>query len=68
MKHFILFIFSILLSTHLAFSQDKPVKYTNPFEQAGIKGIKILTLSNGKYQEFHDLDSVVQIGTTLSKS
>jgi hypothetical protein len=24
-----------------------------------------LTLSNGKYQEFHDLDSIVQIGTTL---
>jgi hypothetical protein len=65
MKHFIFLIFSILLSTHLAFSQDKPVKYTNPFEQAGIKGIKILTLSNGKYQEFHDLDSIVQIGTTL---
>ena len=66
MKKLILIIFSVLLSTHLAFSQDKqPTKYTNPFEQAGIKGIKILTLSNGKYQEFHDLDSVVQIGTTL---
>ncbi|SFF54204.1 RHS repeat-associated core domain-containing protein [Thermoflexibacter ruber] len=69
MKQFITFIFSILLSLNFATAQEQQgknqVKYTNPFEQAGIKGIKILTLSNGKYQEFHDLDSVVQIGTTL---
>ncbi len=69
MKQFIAFIFSILLSLNFATAQEQQgknqVKYTNPFEQAGIKGIKILTLSNGKYQEFHDLDSVVQIGTTL---
>ncbi|SFF56165.1 RHS repeat-associated core domain-containing protein [Thermoflexibacter ruber] len=69
MKQFIIFIFIILLSLNFATAQEQQgknqVKYTNPFEQAGIKGIKILTLSNGKYQEFHDLDSVVQIGTTL---
>ena len=68
MKQFITFIFSILLSLNFAFAQEegkKEVKYTNPFEQAGIKNVKIATLSQGKYQEFHDLDSIVQIGTTL---
>ena len=65
MKIKLLFLFLFSVSLALAQEQDKPIKYTNPFEQAGIKGIKILTLSNGKYQEFHDLDSVVQIGTTL---
>jgi hypothetical protein len=36
----------------------------NPFEQFGYKG-KILTMSNGRFNESHDLDSVVQIGSIL---
>jgi len=36
----------------------------NPFEQFGHKG-KILTATNGRFNEFHDLDSVVQIGSVL---
>jgi hypothetical protein len=36
----------------------------NPFEEFGYKG-KVLTATNGKFNEFHDLDSVVQIGSVL---
>jgi len=36
----------------------------NPFEAFGYTP-KIATLSNGKYNEFHDLDTIVQIGTVL---
>jgi hypothetical protein len=36
----------------------------NPFEQFGDKS-RILTMTNGKFNEFHDLDSVVQIGSVL---
>jgi hypothetical protein len=36
----------------------------NPFEGFGYNG-KILTMTNGKYNEFHDLDSVVQIGSIM---
>lgn len=36
----------------------------NPFEQFGHKG-KILTATNGRFNEFHDLDSVVQIGSIM---
>jgi len=36
----------------------------NPFEAYGYTP-KIATLSNGKYNEFHDLDTIVQIGTVL---
>jgi hypothetical protein len=36
----------------------------NPFEQFGDKG-KILTATNGRFNEFHDMDSVVQIGSVL---
>ncbi|MEL7147412.1 MAG: hypothetical protein AAFO69_13645, partial [Bacteroidota bacterium] len=35
-----------------------------PFEQYGYK-VKVLTLSQGKYEEFHDLDTIVQIGSIL---
>ena len=37
----------------------------NPFESLGAKNIKVLTLSNGKYNEFFDNDTIVQIGTVL---
>ncbi len=36
----------------------------NPFEQFGHKG-RILTATNGRFNEFHDLDSVVQIGSIM---
>lgn len=36
----------------------------NPFEAYGYTP-KIATLSQGKYNEFHDLDTIVQIGTVL---
>jgi hypothetical protein len=42
----------------------KVVNAQNPFEQFGHKG-KVLTATNGRFNEFHDLDSVVQIGSVL---
>src|ERR1700754_5238090 len=36
----------------------------NPFQSIGKKG-KVLTLTNGKYEEFFDQDSIQQIGTAL---
>lgn len=36
----------------------------HPWEKYGYKP-KIVTLSNGKYQEFHDLDTIVEIGSAL---
>lgn len=50
-------VFTILFCITLANAQ-------NPFEAYGYTP-KIATLSNGKYNEFHDLDTVVQIGTVL---
>lgn len=50
-------IFTILFCVSLANAQ-------NPFEAYGYTP-KIATLSNGKYNEFHDLDTVVQIGSVL---
>jgi hypothetical protein len=66
MKQFILLILVTFATTNLAYAQEpQKVKYKNPFEQLGYKNIKVATLSKGKYQEFHDLDSIVQIGSTL---
>lgn len=48
-----------LLLPLLISAQDK-----NPFQSIGKKG-KILTLTNGKYEEFFDQDSIQQIGTAL---
>jgi hypothetical protein len=42
--------------------RDKNIQAGNPFAKFGSK-VKIATLSNGKYLEFHDLDSIVIIGT-----
>ena len=50
-------IFTILFCITFANAQ-------NPFEAYGYTP-KIATLSNGKYNEFHDLDTIVQIGTVL---
>jgi hypothetical protein len=51
-------LFLLLFATNII-AQDK-----NPFQSIGKKG-KILTLTNGKYEEFFDQDSIQQIGTTL---
>lgn len=72
MKKVILIIAAILI-TSISFAQEKLTKEEkarrekniqagNPFAQFGYKP-KIATLSKGKYLEFHDLDSIVTIGT-----
>ena len=48
-----------LLTCFTIYSQD-----INPFESIGKEG-KILTLSNGKYKEFHDNDSLQRIGSVI---
>lgn len=53
-----MFAFTIALTALVS------VHAQNPFEGFGYKG-KILTMTNGKYNEFHDLDSVVQIGSIM---
>jgi hypothetical protein len=56
MKRFLLII-TIIICYNFTNAQ-------NPFEAYGYTP-KIATLSNGKYNEFHDLDTIVQIGTVL---
>jgi hypothetical protein len=55
----ILSIIFLLLTTLLLPAQDK-----NPFQSIGKKG-KIVTLTNGRYEELFDQDSIQQIGTVL---
>ena len=56
MKKFLLTSFAVSLAM-LAFCQQ-------PFEQYGYK-VKVATLSQGKYQEFFDQDTLIQIGTVV---
>lgn len=42
--------------------REKNIQAGNPFAKFGYKA-KVATLSKGKYLEFHDLDSIVTIGT-----
>ncbi|TYA56798.1 hypothetical protein [Formosa maritima] len=42
--------------------RENNIQAGNPFKQFGYKP-KIATLSKGKYLEFHDLDSIVKIGS-----
>ncbi|TRX37572.1 RHS repeat domain-containing protein [Flavobacterium restrictum] len=63
----IIFSFSVLsaqekLSKEEKARREKNIQAGNPFAQFGYKA-RIATLSNGKYLEFHDLDSIVTIGT-----
>ena len=44
--------------------REKNIQAGNPFKKFGYKP-KIATLSKGKYLEFHDLDSIVKIGSFL---
>lgn len=69
----LIYLFVLLFSFSISFSQEKLTKEEkarrekniqagNPFKQFGYKA-KVATLSKGKYLEFHDLDSIVTIGT-----
>lgn len=40
-------------------------KAQNPYESLGIKDVKVLTLSNGKYNEFFNNDTLVRIGSVM---
>lgn len=73
MKKLLLFIV-LLCSINLSFAQEKEltkeekekrernIQAGNPFKEFGYTP-KIATLSKGKYLEFHDLDSIVKIGS-----
>ena len=50
------------LSTEEQQRREKNIQAGNPFKKFGYKP-KIATLSKGKYLEFHDLDSIVKIGS-----
>lgn len=75
MKQQLILIFSLLFVSTFTFAQEKDsltkeekerreknIQAGNPFKKYGYTP-KIATLSDGKYLEFHDLDSVVIIGS-----
>ena len=51
-------LFSLLVSS--IFAQHEPIQ---PFEEFG--KVKILTLSNGKYQETFSNDTIMRIGSVM---
>jgi Effector protein len=53
-------VFFLILSLSLT-AQNEPLQ---PFEDLGIK-VKVLTLSNGKYQESFPNDTLIQIGSVM---
>jgi hypothetical protein len=65
MKHYLFTLLAFLCALPLQAQEGDSTKYRTPFDSLGIKNLRIATLSKGKYQEFHDLDSIVQIGTVL---
>lgn len=52
----------LLWLTLLCFSN---IQAQNPYESLGIMDVKVLTLSNGKYNEFFNNDTIVRIGSAL---
>ncbi len=56
-------LFVLVVAFHTTKAQEDKNIY-NPFEKHGYVP-KIATLSQGKYNEFFDLDTIVQIGTVL---
>ncbi len=59
MKHVKLLFLLLLLVSFLTGKADE-----YPWKKYGFD-LKVVTLSNGKYQEFHDLEDVVEIGSVL---
>lgn len=59
MKPVKIFLFIIFLASFLTGKADE-----HPWKKYGFD-LKVVTLSNGKYQEFHDLTDVVEIGSVL---
>ena len=53
-----------ILSTIIAITLSFAALAQQPFEQYGYK-VKVLTLSQGKYEEFFDQDTIVQIGSVM---
>ena len=52
----------MLASIVLLYSTN--IQAQNPYESLGVE-VDVLTLSKGKYKEFHPNDTIVQIGTVL---
>ena len=59
MKPVKIFLLIVFLASFLTGKADE-----HPWKKYGFD-IKVVTLSNGKYQEFHDLEDVVEIGSVL---
>jgi len=57
----------LLLFANFAIIFSLNVCAQQPFEQYGYK-VKVLTLSQGKYEEFFDQDTIVQIGSIMFKT
>ena len=53
-----------ILTTIIAITLSFAALAQQPFEQYGYK-VKVLTLSQGKYEEFFDQDTIVQIGSVM---
>ena len=60
MEKYLTLIFALLFSASL-FAQHEPIQ---PFEELGIK-VKVLTLSNGKYQESFPNDTTFRFGSVM---
>lgn len=57
-------VLKICVLASLAFFSCNPVFGQQPFEDYGYK-VKVGTLSNGKYQEFFDQDTLVEVGSVV---
>lgn len=60
MQKYLTSIFALLFTASL-FAQHEPIQ---PFEELGIK-VKVLTLSNGKYQESFPNDTIFRFGSVM---
>ena len=53
-----------LLLTLITLLYGSTLQAQNPYESLGVE-TEVLTLSKGKYKEFHPNDTIVQIGTVM---
>jgi hypothetical protein len=60
MQKFFTFVFTLLFTASIC-AQHEPIQ---PFEELGIK-VKVLTLSNGKYQESFPNDTILHFGSVM---